>query len=152
MQIYNSLLCILNCLHTAKGNASVLLKCVSDYEKLLKDKYNYMVPFLESSWLTTSSRKAHYLEFTKLVIIKHDNLEGFTESETLHHDYVHGKVDSISAYKKEVELADILDPVYSSDTSRQTEAPKVLMDGAPGVGKTTLTIKACKGWAENRLF
>jgi Ran GTPase-activating protein (RanGAP) involved in mRNA processing and transport len=95
-------------------------------------------------------------EPTNLVIVSKnvfDIEEGFSEQEieTMNDDYVHGKIDNITAYKKEVELADVLSPVPSKD-GESTSEPKVLMDGAPGVGKTTLAIKACSDWAKHRLF
>jgi hypothetical protein len=93
-------------------------------------------------------------EPTNLVIVSKYSMEkGFSEEkiETMNDDYIHGKIDNITAYKKEVELGDILSPVPSEDGKSPSE-PKVLMDGAPGVGKTTLAIKACSDWAKHRLF
>ena len=105
-------------------------------------------PFPQPSWPPTQVRQA-----TKLVIIsKYGRTKGFSKEKvmSMEHDYVY-KSDSITAYKKEIELAELLSPVETPD-SKPPKEPKVLMDGAPGVGKTTLAIKACREWAEGRLF
>ena len=124
-------------------------KFVRDYIERLKNLYIRGTRFMQPDWPPIEVR-----EPTNLVIIsKYGSEEGFSENkiETMNEDYIHGKIDNITAYKKEVELADILSPVPSED-GKSTSEPKVLMDGAPGVGKTTLAIKACSDWAKNRLF
>ena len=45
----------------------------------------------------------------------------------------------------------MLSPPLASDV-KDKKGLKVLLDGAPGVGKTTLCHNACKDWAENKLF
>ena len=125
-------------------------KFVRDYIERLKNLYINGTRFMQPDWPPIEVR-----EPTNLVIISKygQSEEGFSENkiETMNEDYVHGKIDNITAYKKEVELADILSPVPSED-GKSTSEPKVLMDGAPGVGKTTLAIKACSDWAKHRLF
>ena len=79
--------------------------------------------------------------------------KGFSKSSSMNKDYSHGNADNIKADKKEIEVARILDPVYSeTDPNKPPQAPKVLMDGAPGIGKTTLTRKACIDWAKSSTF
>ena len=122
---------------------------VKDYIERLKSIYICGTRFMQPDWPPIEVR-----EPTNLVIIsKYGSEEGFSKEkiETMNEDYVHGKIDNITAYKKEFELADILSPVPSEDGKSISE-PKVLMDGAPGVGKTTLAIKACSDWAKHRLF
>ena len=58
---------------------------------------------------------------------------------------MHGKYDKILQRKTEIELEEIFEPVYHEDGH---ELPlKVLIDGAPGVGKTTLSRKVSQKWA-----
>ena len=111
-----------------------------------------MTPFIEPDWPESNPQ-----EFTRVVLISTSSLDfgaksNQTESESQEYDRARGKIDSILAYKKEVDVSTILDPVPSPENPTKLQAPKVLMDGAPGVGKTTLTLNACKDWAENRLF
>ena len=109
--------------------------------------YIDMIPFMERDWPESNPQ-----EYTRVVLVSNCSTKSdCTMSESQEHDHVYGKIDSILAYKKEVDVSTILDPVPSPD-SNKLQAPKVLMDGAPGIGKTTLTLNACKEWAENRLF
>ena len=109
--------------------------------------YIDMIPFMERDWPESNPQ-----EYTRVVLVNDSSTKSdCTMSESQEYDHAYGKIDSILACKKEVDVSTILDPVPSPD-SNKLQAPKVLMDGAPGIGKTTLTLNACKEWAENRLF
>ena len=56
-----------------------------------------------------------------------------------------GKVDDILHMKSPIELKDIL---KTDDEKRKV----VLLEGAPGSGKTTLTVHICQKWGKDELF
>ena len=127
---------------------------VRDYATCIKEKYLANPPFPQPSWPPNLASEA-----TKLFIVSRSRFDGCSKSEieSQPHDYAHDKVDNIKGYKKEIELAHILDDIppeqqKDGNQEKSPKPPKVLMDGAPGIGKTTLTIKACKDWAAGRLF
>ena len=113
--------------------------------------YIDMIPFLEEDYPDRVPQ-----EITNVVLIQNKMKSGKDSespvTETQAYDHAYGKIDNIVAHKKEIDISTILDPVHSTDNKEPPKPPKVLMDGAPGVGKTTLTLRACKDWAENFLF
>ena len=56
---------------------------------------------------------------------------------------LHGKVDEILRGKKEISIEDIFEPVEN-----HSHLPLVLVEGPPGVGKSTLAWELCRRWDE----
>jgi hypothetical protein len=66
-------------------------------------------------------------------------------------DYTRGDYDKILAYRTKIELEAIFDKVVSGDSKEIICPLKMLIDGAPGVGKTTLSRKINHMWAKGEL-
>ena len=67
-------------------------------------------------------------------------------TSTMERDYLHGKIDKIVGRKKEIQVPEIF-----TESPGETQL-KILMDGAPGVGKTTLSRKMAGDWASGVLL
>ena len=87
-------------------------------------------------------------QYTQLVMIEQEReLPGAQLVATMERDYIHGNIDNIVKRKKEIQLPEIFFP--TEDGEQQL---KILMDGAPGVGKSTLSRMVCKDWVSGKLL
>ena len=95
---------------------------------------------------------------SNLVMIEHSRgiLPGAKEAEQMMRDYVGGKVDRIINRKKKIRYEDIFDFSIAVNSSEEaTYASKhfrMLINGAPGVGKTVLCRKFCKDWGAGKIL
>ena len=133
----------------ATDPASIPPECVVRYSSYLKDRYKQMSVLPDPDWPPAITTEQHY---TNLALIERERhrLPGEETSETMAYDYAHGKIDNIVARKQEIQPKEAFLPIIDpgSKESRLT----ILMDGAPGVGKTTISRKVCIDWANGELL
>ena len=70
---------------------------------------------------------------------------------------IHGSIDDILKRKAPIEMKDILKPNYIKrlcPTIMNKEYPvtQLLIEGAPGIGKSTFAWEMCQKWAQHQLF
>jgi len=63
-----------------------------------------------------------------------------------------GKIDRIIAKKTELKVKDMFEPLDVHSGKGSNKGMRILVDGAPGVGKTTLGRKISKDWAEEKIL
>ena len=83
------------------------------------------------------------IEFINLALVKKQNVnEDDKEKDKLLKRTLHGLIDDIVKKKEEIVVSKIFS--YIADDSRKL----VLVEGAPGVGKTMLALKLCSDWGK----
>ena len=113
---------------------------LQDYADYLRDFYQTSELPVYNKWPPTPSKKYVNLAVISREEVSREELEKFKRAT------LHGDVDDIFEIKAPINLHDIL------DTKPGEKLQCVLVEGAPGVGKTTLAWEACKRWGKGELF
>ena len=116
---------------------------IARYASYLKERYQRLSVFPDRSEWPPSVGKFDI----QVVLIEQQYPQSSCVSAEDMSDIVVGGVDRISARKKKITVEEIF--TASETTGNEL---KILIDGAPGVGKTTLTRRFVKDWAEGKLL
>ena len=104
------------------------------YSKELRDYYKHELSDVDEH------------KFGQLGLIKgHGGCLSEQEGRSRTWNMLHGKLDNIMNVSEKIDIQDVLK--HNDDNS----PIKVVVDGPPGVGKTTLCHKLCNMWAKNEL-
>ena len=113
------------------------------YGSYLKKQYVEVLFTLQVSankWLPSPTQKIF-----NLVIIKKEKIQRGKLDNEFVHKTIRGQVDDILLEKSPIELKDIFKNIKG-------ERKVILIDGAPGSGKSTLTVHICQQWGRGELF
>ena len=117
-----------------------------------KDKLIYYATYLKSCFTLSSTSSSHSRwpppvtdKIFRLAMIKKEQVQrGKVEDEFIRKT-ITGKVDDILQYKVPIKLEDIF-------KNTKGKRKKLLIEGAPGCGKSTLSLDICRQWADGILF
>ena len=123
------------------SSPKVLPECIIKYAAYLTEIYKNLAVFPDGEFPQTVEEK-----FIRLALIEQLGFTDWLSARDIKADYIRGKVDKILEHKKEIELTEVF------ELTPDQRVLKVLIDGAPGVGKTTLSHKICKDWANKELL
>ena len=113
------------------------------YGGYLKKQYLEVLFTLQVSankWLPSPTQKIF-----NLAIIKKEKIQRGRLDDEFVHKTIRGQVDDILLEKLPIELKDLFKNI-------EGERKVILIDGAPGSGKSTLTVHICRQWGEGELF
>ena len=130
---------------------------ISQYAGSLKELYssdNDWPLFPPGDWPPKSTHTEFYVN---LELIHHKPLHSQGEQHDVLKSLSHGGVNQEDDcyHLQHLMLADIVktsSTFMPADSSMNEKGIRVLIDGAPGVGKTSLARKACKEWANGNLW
>ena len=113
--------------------------CIKMYVRSLKSKYRQKQITDDKRWRGSTSPR-----YINLTVVRQHNID---KSERGRSTKMLGNIGNILT--KKIELLDLKDLDQLEDGSK---AKCVLVQGAPGVGKTTMAQELCRQWAEEQLF
>ena len=125
---------------TIRDKHDVINQKLNWYGSYLKEQYLEVLFTLHSmnKWLPSPSQKIF-----NLAIIKKEKIQ-LLDDEFINKT-IRGQVDDILLKKSPIELKDIFENI-------RKQRKVILVDGAPGSGKSTLTVHICQQWGRGELF
>ena len=137
----------------AKKKQTAISQYVTNIKELYLDSVNWPLFPREGRWPPLLNEPDHYVN---LQLIQHESLPREGEEQETAEYHSSGDVKQIL----DVHECYSLQHLFVQDdylkhhvpADRNTKGIRVLMDRAPGIGKTTLAHKACKDWASGKLW
>ena len=111
------------------------------YSGYLKERHSQVhIAVVYNKWLPSPTRK-----IINLAIIKKERIQRGKIDDEFVRKTIRGQVDDILSKKSPIELEKLF-------TNIEGERKVILIDGAPGSGKSTLTVHICQRWSRGELF
>ena len=115
---------------------------VSRYAEYLRSKYACKTLPVDEKRPYVSKKGAKYIN---LAVVRKDNVDK-SEMDKFTEATIHGNIDDITKKKRSLELSEV------GQLEDGSLARCVLVQGAPGVGKTTMAWELCRQWGEGKLL
>ena len=121
-----------------------LSTCFQRYVKYLKDVYIHKaIPIYDKE---DDLLKVKAKSFINIAVVYKDSGESEIDDDEKVMDRLHGHVDSIQKKKTKLHMSDV------GKCEDGSIARCVLVEGCPGVGKTTFAYELCKQWARGEIL
>ena len=113
---------------------------VHQYVSYLRSVYTSKKLPTHCKWPPTATKKYIHLAVVKKERVSKQQADEFTKST------LHGDIDDICKKKQAVDFTQI------GKKEDGTPAELILVEGAPGIGKTTFSWKVCRKWAKGKIL
>ena len=111
------------------------------YGNYLKERHLQVhISATSNKWLPSPTQK-----FINLAIIKKERIKRGKIDDDFVQKSIRGQIDDILLKKSPIKLEEIFSKI-------EGERKVILIDGAPGSGKTSLTVHVCQRWSRGELF
>ena len=111
------------------------------YSGYLKERHSQVhIAVASNKWLPSPTQKIF-----NLAIIKKEKIQRGKIDDQFVRQTIRGQVDDILLKKSPIELEKLFENI-------EGERKVILIDGAPGSGKSTLTVHICQRWSRGELF
>ena len=111
------------------------------YGNYLKERHLQVhISVNSNKWLPSPTQK-----FINLAIIKKERIQRGKIDDKFVKKSIRGQIDDILLEKSPIKLEEIFSKI-------EGERKVILIDGAPGSGKTSLTVHVCQRWSRGELF
>ena len=118
------------------GPKPLLLPALARYADFLKTYYKAIPSLSQYRWPPMASKKQFNLAIVKSKTVTYAEADDFTKST------LRGNADDIFRAKEPINLEEVIEPEGLLGMKR------ILIEGAPGIGKSTFALEMCKGWEE----
>ena len=132
-----------NDIHTLSVGNKLVYSPLTKFRDKVKKQYQIetQTTVSHAEWIASPTRKVFRLAMIQRERVQHGQVDDQFVKMT-----ISGKIDDILHRKTPIELKNM----FKSDKDGKRQL--VLIEGAPGSGKTTLTIFICQNWGEGKLF
>ena len=113
---------------------------VDQYASYLRSVYTSKKLPTYGKWPPTASKKYIHLAVVKKEKVSKQQADAFTKAT------LHGNIDDICKKKQEVGFSEV------GKKEDGSPAKLILVEGAPGIGKTTFAWKVCRKWAKGKIL
>ena len=134
-------------LTTTVSAAPPLSPYLQKYAKYIRESYSRRtVPTFDEKLILLEVKAKSYINIVLVHKESASVADAHDDTNEMLMDRLHGHIDGINRKKTTLELSDVC---KCEDGSL---ASNVLVEGAPGVGKTTFASELCKQWANGKLL